>query len=175
MGEKFGDTKTLPEDWRDGIVDHIDSKRTNDSFDNLQLLGPIDGISASKQNARKAKMNSSNTSGIRGICSRMDGNTKYWVAFIIDNEGSTLTKIFRDDNDGFEEAKRQRLSWVREFGFGYPEDGLAPEDSEEDDGVGPILGEALQDTGGFANFAQVVGRRKDRSSTIFSPERSSSW
>ena len=71
MWEKFGDKKTLPEDWRDGIVDHIDSKRTNGSFDNLQLLEPIDGISASKQNARKAKMNSRNTSGIRGICSKM--------------------------------------------------------------------------------------------------------
>ena len=41
--------------------------------------------------------------------------------------------------------------------------------------VGPILGEALQDIGDFANFARVVGRRKDRRSSIFSPERSSSW
>ena len=42
--------------------------------------------------------------------------------------------------------------------------------------VGPILGEALQDIGDFANFARVVGRRrKDRRPSIFSPERSSSW
>ena len=35
-------------------------------------------------------------------------------------------------------------------------------------GVGPtILGEALQDIGDFANFARVVGRRKDRCSSIF--------
>ena len=58
------------------------------------------------------------------------------MAQIIDNKGRTLRKAFRDDEDGFERAKKKRLSWVREFGFGYPEDGLAPEDGEEEDDGG---------------------------------------
>ena len=110
----------LPKLTKDQIVDHMSGVRSNDSMKNLRVFtNDPDGPSAAMKNGRnRAKLNSNNTSGIRGVY-RVSNNsgTWYWMAAISNNIGYRMSKYFREDDGGKEKAIEQRAEWVKKFGF----------------------------------------------------------
>ena len=93
--------------------------RSNDSKANLRVFtDDPDGPSAAMKNGRnRAKLNSNNTSGIRGIQRVKKRNHWYWKANINNNIGHKIQQLFREDDDGLEKAIEQRANWVKQFGY----------------------------------------------------------
>jgi len=105
---------------KDQVVDHISGVRSDDSKDNLRVFtSDPDGPSASMMNGRnRANLNSNNKSGIRGVRRlKQSCGVWHWHVAINDNIGHTISRMFREDDNGFEKAVKQRAKWVEEFGY----------------------------------------------------------
>jgi hypothetical protein len=94
----------------EGIVDHIDRNRLNNTKRNLRIV-------SAKDNSRNR---SSITMSVKGVFLR---TRKYqhphYVARIVNNESKEISKSFstRKHSNAFELAIQQRLAWEKEFGY----------------------------------------------------------
>jgi hypothetical protein len=68
-------------------VDHIDHNKTNNAFWNLRWVSLSD-------NQRNRSLSTNNTSGMQGVCFRVNKGIGYWVAQWFDNEGRSHGKCF---------------------------------------------------------------------------------
>jgi len=91
-------------EWPDGLIDHINGDKTDNSFYNLRVVTP-------EENARNMGLSSTNTSGFTGVYkAKRDGA---WRAGVSSTGGYKSLGVF----DSFEEAAEARKKYNREFGF----------------------------------------------------------
>ena len=81
-------------------IDHIDNNRTNNCIANLRLASAV-------QNAHNATIRVDNTSGVKGLSVKRDGNNMYWYCNI--NVASIrFTRTFPFTDKG----KQLAISWL---------------------------------------------------------------
>lgn len=82
----------------------VQNKESDNRRENLRIVSTQD-------NSKNTRMNSSNTSGVKGIC--YDNTYNRWMAYIHNNEKKQIIKYFSNKED----AIKQRKEWEKEFGY----------------------------------------------------------
>lgn len=90
-------------------IDHIDGNGKNNTIENLRLVKHA-------VNMRNRKSNVNNTSGVTGVCVRVDhkSGTMYWKAAVVGLDGRHKSKCFRISAYGSDEAKHLAIEWRKE-------------------------------------------------------------
>lgn len=98
------------------VCDHIDRYKFNNRFENLRIV-------TYQQNNRNHSKRSDNTSGYTGICETIMSGKPYVKVCIFTDVNKPITKYFRIDKLGREEALRlaiaQRQEWTQQFGYDH--------------------------------------------------------
>lgn len=90
---------------KDMLIDHINGKPEDNRYKNLRLA-------TKSQNAINAKINSRNTSGIKGV--RLEKG-KYWTASIKSNGKGYFLGSFKTKEDAVQARKAAEIKYHKEF------------------------------------------------------------